>query len=130
MIADFILMFHFCVVIFITFGFFLIPIGYMYNWDWISNIQLRLFHSGMMVFITLETLFGITCPLTTFENSLRGIHQSKSFIGYWIKKIIYWDFPTQFFIILYCIFLVWTFLMWKLYPPRNTKKIKKTRKRN
>ena len=125
LIADFILMFHFCVVIFITFGFFLIPIGYMYNWDWISNIQLRLFHSGMMVFITLETLLGITCPLTTFENSLRGIHQSKSFIGYWIKKIIYWDFPTQFFIILYCIFLVWTFLMWKLYPPRNTKKIKK-----
>ena len=125
MIADFILMFHFCVVIFITFGFFLIPIGYMYDWDWIANIQLRLLHSGMMVFITLETLLGITCPLTTFENSLRGIHQSKSFIGYWIKNIIYWDFPTQFFIILYCIFLVWTFLMWKLYPPRNIKKIRK-----
>ena len=122
MIADIVLMFHFCVVIFITFGFFLIPIGCMYKWDWVTNIQLRILHSGMMVFITLETLLGITCPLTTFENSLRGIHESKSFIGYWIKKIIYWDFPTQFFIILYCIFLVWTFLMWKLYPPRNIKK--------
>jgi len=97
----------------------------MYNWDWVANIRLRILHSGMVVFITLESLLGITCPLTTFENSLRGIHQSKSFIGYWIKEIIYWDFPTQFFIVLYCIFLVWTFLMWKLYPPRNTKSIKK-----
>ena len=121
LIADFVLVFHFCIVIFITFGFFLIPIGYKFGWGWIANTKLRIFHSGMMVFVTLETLLGITCPLTSIENSLRGIHQSKSFVGYWIKQIIYWDFPTQFFIILYCVFLGWTFLMWKLCPPSNTK---------
>ena len=108
-------------MIFITFGFFLIPIGYKFGWEWIANTKLRIFHCGMMIFVTLETLLGITCPLTSIENSLRGIHQSQSFIGYWINQIIYWDFPTQFFIILYCIFLGWTFLMWKLCPPRNTK---------
>ena len=90
--------------IFITFGFFLIPIGYKFGWGWIANTKLRIFHSGMMAFVTLETLLGITCPLTSIENSLRGIHQSKSFIGYWVKQIIYWDFQTQFFIILYCIY--------------------------
>jgi len=76
----------------------------------------------MMVFITLETLLGITCPLTSIEDNLRGIYQSKSFIGYWIEQIIYWDFPIQYFIILYCILLGWTLLMWKLFPPRNIKK--------
>jgi hypothetical protein len=121
LIADIVLVFHFCVVIFITFGFFLIPIGYKFGWGWIANTQLRIFHSGMMLFITLETLLGITCPLTSIENSLRGINQSKSFIGYWMKQIIYWDLPTQFFIILYCVFLGGSFLMWKLCPPRNTK---------
>ena len=121
LIADLVLVFHFCVVIFITSVFPLIPIGYKLGWRWISNRKLRIFHSGMMVFITLETLLGITCPLTSIENSLRGIHQSESFIGYWIKQIIYWDFPTQFFIILYCVFLGWTLVMWKLCPPRNTK---------
>ena len=121
LIADLVLLFHFCIVIFITFGFFLIPIGYKFGWGWVLNTQLRIFHSGMVLFITLETLLGITCPLTSIENSLRGIQQSKSFIGYWIKQIIYWDFPTQFFIILYCVFLGWTFLMWKLCPPINTK---------
>ena len=121
LIADIILVSHFFVVIFITFGFFLIPIGYRLEWGWIANRKLRIFHFGMMVLITLETLFGITCPLTSIENSLRGINQSTSFVAYWIKQIIYWDFPTQFFLIVYGIFLGWTFLMWKLCPPKNAK---------
>jgi len=122
LIADIILVLHFCVVIFITLGFVLIPIGCKFDLGLVSNTKLRIFHSGMMLFITLETLLGITCPLTSIENSLRGIYQSNSFIGYWIKQFIYWDFPTQVFIILYCICLGWTFLMWKLYPPKNTQK--------
>jgi hypothetical protein len=73
----------------------------------------------MMIFITLESLLGITYPLTRIENSLRGISQPKTFIIHWIKQIIYWDFPTPFFIILYFVFLRWTFLMWKLCPPRK-----------
>ena len=117
--ADIVLVFHFCIVTFITFGFFLIPVGYKLDWGWTANTKLRTIHSGLMVFITLETLLGITCPLTSIENSLRGIYQSKSFIGYWIDQVIYWDLPTQFFIILYCIFLSWTLLMWKLFPPKK-----------
>ncbi len=122
LIADIVLVIHFCVVIFMISGFVLIPIGYKFDWGWIANTRLRIFHTGMMVFITLETLLGITCPLTSIENSLRGISQSKSFIEYWITQIIYWDVPAHFFIILYCMFLGWTFLMWKLFPPRNSKK--------
>ena len=121
LIADIVLIFHFCIVIFITFGFFLIPIGYKFGWVWIENLKLRIFHCGMMMFVTLETVLGITCPLTSIENNLRGIYESTSFVSYWIKQIIYWDSPTQFFIILYCMFLVWTFLMWKLFPPRINK---------
>ena len=117
LIADIVFVLHFCVVIFITLGFFLIPIGYKFEWRWIKNRKLRIAHCGMMVFITLETLWGLTCPLTSIENSLRGINQPKSFIAYWIEKIVYWDFPTQFFLILYCISLGWTFLIWKLCPP-------------
>ena len=122
LIADIVLVIHSCVVIFMISGFVLIPIGYKFDWGWIANTQLRIFHTGMMVFITLETLLGIPCPLTFIENSLRGIYQSQSFIEYWIKQIIYWDVPVHFFIILYCMFSGWTFLMWKLFPPRNSKK--------
>ena len=117
--ANIVLFFHLLVVIFITSGFVLIPIGYKLYWSWVANIKLRIFHCGMMAFITLETLLGVTCPLTSIESTLRGIHQSKSFVIYWISEIIYWDLPTSFFIILYSVLLGWTFLMWKLFPPSN-----------
>ncbi len=118
MLADIILILHFLVVIFITLGFLLIPIGYYYYWSWIKNFKLRLVHCGLMFLVTFETLVGITCPLTSIENYLRGINNSKSFISFWIEKIIYWDFPTSFFIFLYFVFLGWTLLMWKIYPPK------------
>ena len=117
--ADIVLVIHFCIVVFITSGFFLIPIGYTANWDWTSNVKLRISHCGMMVFVALETFLGITCPLTFLENILRGITQSESFIGYWIQQLIYWDLPTHIFFILYCIFLGWTLLMWRIFPPKR-----------
>ena len=86
--------------------------------DWIKNFKLRLFHFGLMFLVTFETLVGITCPLTSIENYLRGINNSKSFISFWIEKIIYWDFPTSFFIFLYFVFFGWTLIMWKIYPPK------------
>ena len=118
MLADIILILHFLVVIFITVGFLLIPIGYYYYWSWIRNFKLRLFHFGLMFIVTFETLVGITCPLTSIENYLRGINNSKSFVSFWIEKIIYWNFPTSFFIFLYFVLLGWTLLMWKIYPPK------------
>ena len=93
--ADIVLVIHFCVVVFITSGFFLIPIGYTTNWGWTSNVKFRISHSGMMMCVTLETILGITCPLTYLENILRGINQSESFIGYWIQKFIFWDLPAH-----------------------------------
>ena len=117
--ADIVLVFHFCVVLFITAGFFLIPIGYKFSWRWVRNRKLRIVHCGMMVFVTLETLLGITCPLTWIENSLREINRSQSFVGYWIEQIIYWEFPTQFFLFLYIVFLGWTVFIWKCCPPQK-----------
>ena len=119
LIADFVLIFHFGVVILITFGFLAIPIGYKLGWSWIGNTKLRLFHSGLMAFITLETLLGLTCPLTAIEHNLRGIDHSKSFVAHWIGRIIYWDFSPLFFILLYCLLLILTIFMWKLFPPNS-----------
>ena len=118
MLADIVLILHFFIVIFISVGFLIIPIGYYYDWSWIKNYKLRLFHCSLMCLVTFETILGITCPLTSIENNLRGINNNKSFISFWIEKIIYWDFPTKFFIFLYFIFLGWTLLMWKIYPPK------------
>ena len=117
LIADIVLFFHFCIVVFITFGFVLIPIGYNFNWIWIKNKKLRLLHFGMMIFVTFETILGLSCPLTVLENYLRGFNENQLFLSRWITEVIYCDFPSEFFLILYCLCLGWTFLIWKKYPP-------------
>ena len=68
LIADIVLFFHFCIVIFITFGFVLVPIGYNLDWLWIKNKKLRLLHLGMMIFITFETLLGMACPCLLYTS--------------------------------------------------------------
>ena len=117
LIADIILFFHFCIVVFITFGFVLIPIGYNFNWIWIKNKKLRLLHFGMMIFVTFETILGLSCPLTVLENNLRGINENQLFLSRLLTEVIYWDFPSNFFLILYSLCLGWTFFLWKKYPP-------------
>ena len=121
LIADIVLFFHFCIAVFITFGFVLIPIGYNFNWIWIKNKKLRLLHFGMMIFVTFETILGLSCPLTVLENNLRGINENQLFLSRWITEVIYWDFPSEFFLIIYYLCLGWTFLIWKKYPPIEKK---------
>ncbi len=118
-LADIILVIHFCIVIFLITGFFIVPIGSFFNWQWVRNNTLRLIHLSLIFFVTVETFLGFICPLTVIENYLRNIITSDSFIHYWIHRIIYWDFPTSFFLTLYFICLIWTLIMWKIYPPNK-----------
>ena len=120
LIADAVLVIHFSVVIFISSGRVLVPFGYQLGWGWLANKRLRIIHAGAMAFVTLETILGLTCPLTLIENYLSGMNTSESFIGFWVKRIFYYDFPMEYFALSYFLCLAWTFSMWKLFPPRNT----------
>ena len=110
---------HFLIVLFITFLLFFIPIGYKFSWKFMRNKKLRLSHFLLMSFVTIETILGIACPLTTIENHLSDNKYDKTFISFWMEKVIYWDFPSSFFIILYSACLTWVIIMWKIYPPQK-----------
>ena len=118
-ISDVVLVFHFIIIIFICFGFLLVPIGYKMKWIWLSNLKLRFFHLSLICFVTIEAIIGMTCPLTIIENIFNENKYSQSFIKFWVSKIIYWDLPTLFFIILYTFCAFWTILMWKIFPPKK-----------
>ena len=117
MIAGALLLVHFSLTAFITFGFFLIPIGHKLDWDWIKNRNLRLLHFFLMGVITVETIVGLTCPLTVLENMFRDVDYSSSFMSYWIAQILYWDMPGQVFVIFYSLCLGWVLILWKVCPP-------------
>ena len=115
--ADLILIVHFCVTFFVVFGFVSLPIGFLRNYSWTCNTKLRVAHMSLMGFITLEAIFGITCPLTILENILRQIENQQSFVSYWLSHFIYWDLPTYFFVTLYSACFIWSLIFWKLHPP-------------
>ena len=122
LIADTVLRVHFGVVIFIAGGLVLVPFGHKLGWSWIGHKRLRIIHAGAMTFVALETLMGLTCPLTLIENYLSGMNTSESFISYWVKRIFYYDFPVEYFATLYIVCLAWTVAMWKLFPPRKVER--------
>ena len=117
MLADLILIIHFCIVFFVVFGLVALPIGCLRNYSWTRNIKFRASHISLMGFITLEAILGITCPLTILENILRQIEYQQSFVSYWLSHFIYWDLPTYFFVILYLACFFWSLIFWRVCPP-------------
>ena len=115
--ADLVLIIHFCIVFFLSFGLVVLPIGYLKNYNWTRNTKMRVAHMFLMGFITLEAFLGITCPLTIIENILRQIEYQQSFVSYWVSRFIYWDLPSYFFVSLYFFCLIWTLVFWKVHSP-------------
>ena len=121
LLADFVLIIHFCIVFFVVFGLVALPIGYLNNYSWTRNAKLRVAHIFLMGFITLEAVLGITCPLTIIENTLRQIEYQQSFVAYWISQLIYWDLPPFFFVQFYTLLFVLSLVFWRAHPPKTPK---------
>ena len=117
MIADVLLLMHFGLAAFVTIGFFIIPIGFRLGWKWIRKRNLRLLHLFLMGVITTETIVGLTCPLTVLETMFRDVDYSMSFMSYWVAEILYWDLPSQVFVLLYSLCFGWVLILWKICPP-------------
>ncbi len=119
MLANFILAVHFCIAGFITAGFVLIPFGAALGWRWIRRRRLRLMHAGAIVFVALESLAGIACPLTVWEELLRGETSGEAgFIGHWLGRLLYWDFPAAAFTALYVGLALLAVWFWRRIPPQ------------
>jgi hypothetical protein len=118
MIADAVLVVHALVVVFVVGGFALIPAGAR-RWSWVRNRTFRILHLVAIVFVATEALLGVTCPLTLWEDLLRGEGSERSFIGRWVGRLLYYDLPEWVFATAYCTFAAAVFWAWRAIPPRK-----------
>lgn len=118
-LADLVLAFHFGIALFITLGLLLIPLGFIYSWSWIRNRRFRQIHAGLMLFVSIEAVFAITCPLTVLEAQLRQTTAPQSFWAYQLNQLLYWDLPPSFFVGLYLLCSIWVVYLWRRIPPRS-----------
>ena len=65
-----------------------------------------------------EALLGIACPLTVWEDSLRGGLGNRSFVARWVARLLYYDLPEWVFTVLYLAAAAATIAAWWLVPPR------------
>ena len=107
-LADVVVAIHALYAGFVLFGLVAILIGYARGWRWVRNLYFRIFHLVAILFVCAQSIIGIDCPLTTLENALRlGAGQNGyggNFIGYWLDRLISYDFPPSVFTAVYLAF--------------------------
>ena len=115
--ADALLVVHFAIVVFIVGGLLLTWIGAALGWDWVRNRWFRHVHLAAIAFVALEALIGMTCPLTEWEDALRGGARPESFVGRWVQQLLYYRAPEWVFTALYLAWAAATLLTLRLIPP-------------
>jgi hypothetical protein len=116
-LADIILIIHFLFVLFVVGSVPLIWIGARLRWRFVRNIRFRLAHLGAILFVSMESLAGMVCPLTLLEDLLRQSPTDTSFIQRWLHRILFYDVPEGVLTVLYLLFAILVAITFKLVPP-------------
>jgi hypothetical protein len=122
LMADILVAVHVAFVAFIVLGEAAILAGAVLKWGWVSNLWFRLAHLAAIVFVALEAVFGMLCPLTRWEFELRERAgqggRSGTFIGRILHDILYYDFPPWVFVVAYVSFALLVAATLFIVPPR------------
>ena len=117
MLADAIVLLHLSVVLFISAGLPLIHIGAARGWQWVRGWRWRALHLLAIVLVAGESLLGIACPLTVWEDLVRRREPGVGFIERWIDRVLFYDFPPQVFVLAYAGFAALVVRSWFTVPP-------------
>ncbi len=115
-LADLILVVHFAFVLFVVGGLAMIWIGAAAGWRWVRNPWFRGLHLAAIAIVTAEALLGIMCPLTVWEDALRGARPETSFMARWVHSVLFYDFPEWMFTTAYVLFALAVAVTFWLVP--------------
>lgn len=117
--ADALLVVHFLIAAFIAGGLILVWIGAVANWAWVRNPSFRYLHLAAILVVAAEALLGYACPLTVWEDLLRGGVRPESFVGRWVYRLLYYQAPEWLFTTLYALWALAALITLRLVPPRR-----------
>ena len=121
-LADVIVAFHVGYVLFIVLGLFAIVVGRALGWQWVHNRWFRTIHFLMIAVVAFEAVFGLNCPLTSWESSLRRMGgetvSEASFIGRMLHALIFLDLPSWAFNVVHVAFALLVLGTFWLVPVR------------
>jgi hypothetical protein len=118
LIANIVLSIHFLIAAFITLGFVAIPLGAWWRWRWVRIRGVRLAHLLGILFVGAESVLGVACPLTIWEDLLRDAAPAEGgFIARLLRALLYYDVPLGWFSTIYSCAAVVAVILWYVVPP-------------
>lgn len=121
--ADAILLLHVLFVAFVVVSLVLIFVGKLRRWSWVRNFWFRVTHLLAIGFVTVQSWFGVICPLTTLEMELRSRAgdpvYTESFISHWLETILYYQAPSWAFAVCYTVIGAVVIGSWFWVRPRR-----------
>jgi hypothetical protein len=124
MMADVLLVVHFLIAAFIVLGLVAVWLGAALGWRWVRNPWFRYLHLGAIAFVAAEAVLGIVCPLTVWEDLLRGGARTESFVGRWVRALLFYQAPEWAFTAAYLAWATATLVTLRLVPPRANRKVR------
>jgi hypothetical protein len=92
--ANLVLVLHVGVAAFVIAGLALVLVGNLARWHWVNHLWFRLAHFFAIAVVVAEAGFGISCPLTLLEMSLRSkagaVTYDDGFIEHWLSSLLYY----------------------------------------
>jgi Protein of Unknown function (DUF2784) len=121
-LADLVVVIHVAYVAFVVVGMLLILVGLVRHWTWVRNFWFRMIHFVLIASVAAESLLGIVCPLTTWENQLRmaggAADQPGSFVARTLHALIFFDAPEWVFTVAYGLFALAVLATLIFAPPQ------------
>jgi hypothetical protein len=103
-------------VLFVVFGLAAIWIGAWRRWRWVRNIRFRVIHLLAIGLVAAESILGVDCPMTVWENRLRGEGDS-GFLQLWLHRLMFFDAPSWVFTSAYLLFAAAVAASWFVIRP-------------
>ena len=123
--ADAVLVVHVSYVAFVLVGFLLTLIGILARWSWIRNVWFRVLHLAAILLVVAESLLGIVCPLTIWENQVRILAGETAyqgdFIADWLHNLLFINAEPWVFTVGYTLFGLAVLATFVYAPPRRRK---------
>jgi len=121
-LADIIVVAHLAYVLSVIVGLLAILAGWVLDWKWTRNFTFRIVHLLLIGIVVFEALFGITCPLTDWEDNLReavgeDISQG-SFMARLADHLLFINISPEMLTVCYCLFGAAVLAALFLIPPQ------------
>jgi hypothetical protein len=123
-LADLVVGIHVGYIAYVLGGQALICLAAPLRWQWARNPWFRFTHLAAIGVVVYEAIYNIRCPLTVWEEQLRGLagqgfNGSETFMGRVLHDLMFIENqPESFFTALYVAMFVIVVQGLVMYPPR------------